>query len=82
MYESLYNLRTKPFSLLSDSDFLYAGSTHRAVYSTLEYGLINQAAFMVLRRTGDRQDVAPPEAYCTAWGEAVDRSGHERALQH
>jgi type II secretory pathway predicted ATPase ExeA len=48
MYESYYNLRTKPFSLLPDSDFLYAGSTHRAAYSTLEYGLINEAAFMVL----------------------------------
>ncbi|HKC95034.1 MAG TPA: AAA family ATPase, partial [Nitrospira sp.] len=48
MYESFYNLRTKPFALLPDSDFLYAGSTHRAAYSTLEYGLINEAAFMVL----------------------------------
>jgi general secretion pathway protein A len=48
MYESYYQLRTKPFSLLPDSDFLYAGSTHRAAYSTLEYGLINEAAFMVL----------------------------------
>jgi general secretion pathway protein A len=48
MYEAYYNLRTKPFSLLPDSDFLYAGSTHRAAYSTLEYGLISEAAFMVL----------------------------------
>jgi type II secretory pathway predicted ATPase ExeA len=48
MYESYYHLRTKPFSLLPDSDFLYAGSTHRAAYSTLEYGLINEAAFLVL----------------------------------
>ena len=51
MYESFYNLRTKPFALLPDSDFLYPGSTHRAAYSTLEYGLINEAPFMVL--TGD-----------------------------
>lgn len=48
MYQSYYNLHTKPFSLLPDSDFLYAGSTHRAAYSTLEYGLINEGAFMVL----------------------------------
>lgn len=48
MYEAFYNLRTKPFSLLPDSDFLYAGATHRAAYSTLEYGLINEAGFMVL----------------------------------
>jgi len=51
MYESFYNLRTMPFSLLPDSDFLYPGSTHRAAYSILEYGLIHQAPFMVL--TGD-----------------------------
>ena len=48
MYESFYNLQTKPFALLPDSDFLYAGSTHRTAYSSLEYGLINEAAFMVL----------------------------------
>ena len=51
MYESFYNLRTKPFSLLPDSDFLYPGSTHRAAYSILEYGLVHEAPFMVL--TGD-----------------------------
>ena len=51
MYESFYNLRTKPFALLPDSDFLYPGSAHRAAYSVLEYGLINEAPFMVL--TGD-----------------------------
>jgi len=51
MYESFYNLRTKPFALLPDSDFLYPGSTHRAAYSILECGLINEAAFTVL--TGD-----------------------------
>jgi type II secretory pathway predicted ATPase ExeA len=48
MYESFYNLRAKPFALLPDSDFLYPGSTHRAAYSILEYGLINEAPFMVL----------------------------------
>jgi general secretion pathway protein A len=48
MYESFYNLRAKPFALLPDSDFLYAGSMHRAAYSILEYGLINEAPFIVL----------------------------------
>lgn len=48
MYESFYNLRTKPFALLPDSDFLYPGSTHRTAYSILEYGLINEAPFLVL----------------------------------
>jgi general secretion pathway protein A len=51
MYESFYNLRIRPFALLPDSDFLYPGSTHRTAYSILEYGLINEAPFMVL--TGD-----------------------------
>jgi len=51
MYESFYNLRTKPFSLLPDSDFLYPGSVHQSAYSLLEYGLLSQAPFMVL--TGD-----------------------------
>jgi general secretion pathway protein A len=48
MYESFYHLRSKPFTLLQDNTFLYAGSTHRMAYSTLEYGLVNEAAFMVL----------------------------------
>lgn len=51
MYESFYNLRTKPFALLPDSDFLYPGSEHQAAYNLLEYGLLSQAPFMVL--TGD-----------------------------
>lgn len=51
MYESFYRLKTKPFSLLPDSTFLYAGSEHQAAYNLLEYGLVSQAPFMVL--TGD-----------------------------
>ncbi|ULA63013.1 MAG: Tetratricopeptide repeat protein [Nitrospira sp.] len=51
MYENFYNLRAKPFALLPDSDFLYAGSVHRAAYGLLEYGILSQAPFMVL--TGD-----------------------------
>jgi general secretion pathway protein A len=51
MYEAFYNLRTKPFALLPDSDFLYAGAGHRTAYGLLEYGILSQAPFMVL--TGD-----------------------------
>ena len=51
MYESFYGLQTKPFALLPDGNFLYPGSAHRAAYSLLEYGLINEAPFIVL--TGD-----------------------------
>lgn len=51
MYKRFYQLHSKPFSLLPDSDFLYLGSTHRTAYSLLEYGLLTEAPFMVL--TGD-----------------------------
>ncbi|MCC6142122.1 MAG: AAA family ATPase [Nitrospira sp.] len=51
MYETFYNLRAKPFALLPDRDFLYAGAVHRAAYGLLEYGILSQAPFMVL--TGD-----------------------------
>jgi len=51
MYKSFYQLHSKPFSLLPDSEFLYFGSTHRTAYSLLEYGLLTEAPFMVL--TGD-----------------------------
>ncbi len=48
MYESFYGLRTKPFALLPDGESLYPGSTHCKASSLLEYGLINEAPFMVL----------------------------------
>lgn len=48
MYESFYGLRNKPFALLPDGESLYPGSTHRTAYSLLEYGLLNEAPFMVL----------------------------------
>lgn len=51
MYESFYHLKAKPFALLPDSTFLYAGPEHQAAYNLLEYGLVSQAPFMVL--TGD-----------------------------
>ncbi|MEX5219696.1 MAG: AAA family ATPase [Nitrospiraceae bacterium] len=51
MYKAFYNLKDKPFSLLPNSDFLYLGATHRTAYSLMEYGLLNEAPFMVL--TGD-----------------------------
>lgn len=51
MYESFYKFKTKPFTLLPDSDFLYPSPTHREAYSLLEYGLLSEAPFIVL--TGD-----------------------------
>jgi type II secretory pathway predicted ATPase ExeA len=51
MYKRFYQLHSKPFSLLPDSEVLYLGATHRTAYSLLEYGLLTEAPFMVL--TGD-----------------------------
>ena len=48
MYESFYNLTLKPFTLVPDPDFLYRGETHRLALTTLEYGILNQAGFVVL----------------------------------
>ncbi len=51
MYESFYALRSKPFSLLPDPEFLFLSSRHKTGLNVLEYGLLNRAAFTVL--TGD-----------------------------
>ncbi|MDF0651210.1 MAG: hypothetical protein CV081_11610 [Nitrospira sp. LK265] len=51
MYEAFYRFKTKPFTLLPDSGFLYPGSEHQAAFSRLEYGILSQAPFIVL--TGD-----------------------------
>ncbi|MGQ0811929.1 MAG: AAA family ATPase [Nitrospiraceae bacterium] len=48
MYEFYYGLREKPFSLLPDPDFLYLGAKHKIALSVLEYGLLNQAGFIVI----------------------------------
>jgi len=51
MYEAFFGLRGKPFSLLPDPDFLYLSKKHQEALTILEYGLLNQAGFIVL--TGD-----------------------------
>ncbi|TKB82408.1 MAG: hypothetical protein E8D45_00440 [Nitrospira sp.] len=48
MYESFYQLKEKPFSLLPDPDFLYLGGKYQTALSLLEYGVLNQAGFIVL----------------------------------
>lgn len=48
MYEAFYQLKEKPFSLLPDPDFLYLGGKYQAALSLLEYGVLNQAGFIVL----------------------------------
>lgn len=48
MYESYYGFSKRPFSLASDSDFLYMGKTHSAAFAMLEYGVLSQAGFTVI----------------------------------
>jgi general secretion pathway protein A len=48
VYEAFFGLREKPFSLLPDPRFLYAGRSHRTALGLLEYGLGEQVGFVVL----------------------------------
>ena len=48
MYETFYGLKEKPFSLLPNPDFLYLGGRHKTALCLLEYGLLNQAGFLVI----------------------------------
>lgn len=48
MYESFYGLKTKPFSMLPDPDFLYPSKKHQMALTMLEYSLMNQAGFCVI----------------------------------
>jgi len=48
MYEAFFSLSAKPFSLLPDADFLFMSKRHRAALSLLEYGMMNQAGFIVI----------------------------------
>jgi type II secretory pathway predicted ATPase ExeA len=48
MYERYYGLRERPFSLLPNPDFLYFSRQHYIAYGLLEYGLTQQAGFVVI----------------------------------
>ena len=48
MYESFFGLREKPFSLLPDPNFLFLSKQHRIALDLLNYGLMNQAGFVVI----------------------------------
>ncbi len=48
MYESFFELREKPFSLLPDPSFLFMSHQHQQALTLLEYGLLNQAGFIIL----------------------------------
>jgi general secretion pathway protein A len=48
MYENFYGFKEKPFSLLADPAFLYLSKKHELALSYLEYGLSEQAGFIVI----------------------------------
>ncbi len=48
MYETYYKLKTKPFTLLPDPEFLYLGAKHKMALSLLEYGLANGSTFVAI----------------------------------
>lgn len=48
MYEHFYGLKEKPFRLLADPSFLYLSKKHELALTYLEYGLSEQAGFIVI----------------------------------
>lgn len=48
MYEAFYGLSEKPFSILPDPDLIYWGQTHRLAFAMLEFGVLNNAGFVVI----------------------------------
>lgn len=69
MYETYYQLKTKPFTLLPDPDFLYLSTKHRMALGALEYGLTSSSPFSII--TGN-----PGTGKTTLLHRLLDQSGH------
>ena len=48
MYEKFYGLREKPFALRPDPRFLYLAGQHQRALLLMEYGLANEASFVLI----------------------------------
>jgi putative secretion ATPase (PEP-CTERM system associated) len=48
MYEKFFNLKTKPFELVPNPDFLFLSRSHSRVMTYLDYGIKEKAGFMLL----------------------------------
>jgi general secretion pathway protein A len=48
MYESFYGLKEKPFQIVSDPQYLFLSPAHENALTYLEYGLIENVAFILL----------------------------------
>lgn len=70
MYETYYQLKAKPFTLLPDPEFLFLGTRHKMAMSLLEYGLVNGSAFIVI--TGE-----PGTGKTTLLNRLLDQSRHQ-----
>ena len=48
MYEQFFNLRTKPFELVPDPQFLYPSKSHKKAIMYLDYGIREKVGFILL----------------------------------
>ena len=48
MYERHFGLRTRPFSILPQAEFLYPCRRHRMALELLSYGIVTRAPFVVV----------------------------------
>jgi putative secretion ATPase (PEP-CTERM system associated) len=48
MYESFFNLDTKPFDLLPDPRFIYLSKSHKKALTYLDYGIRERSGFILL----------------------------------
>ena len=48
MYEKFYGFSEKPFALRPDPRFLYFGRHHKRALLLMEYGLANEASFLLI----------------------------------
>jgi len=51
MYQTFYNLKSKPFQITTDPKFLWLGEKHKEALATLKYGILENKGFLML--TGD-----------------------------
>jgi len=70
MYETYYQLKISPFTLLPDPEFLFLGSKHKMALSLLQYGLLNGSAFIVI--TGE-----PGTGKTTLLNRLLDQSSNQ-----
>jgi general secretion pathway protein A len=48
MYETFFNLRTKPFDLVPNPEFLFSSKAHKRALVYLDYGINERAGFILL----------------------------------